>query len=280
MKTKDMLAWRYEFFKHATHFTPAERLSFIMPKIGASSLGALLAKRLRRTDEGLPFFAVGDERIFFLREAEGENEDAAREGALVVLGEAFGGPSDFFSPPVDISEGDVVLDLGGNIGTSALQFARRAAPTGAVYSFEPIFATPLSRTLEASCAGHVEVVPLAVGDRSGEVDFSVTDVGIDSRMAGRATPSATHRVATTTVDDFVEERGLERVDFIKCDIEGAEELAIRGAQATIARFRPKWTISSYHTDPAGDPQHPKLVSLLTDLGYHVRSVGRHHIYAH
>jgi len=84
----------------------------------------------------------------------------------------------------------------------------------------------------------------------------------------------------TTVDRFVEERGLAQVDFIKCDIEGAEELAIRGAEKTIERFRPKWTISSYHTDPSGDAQHPKLVSLLTELGYTVRTVGGHHIYAH
>lgn len=53
------------------------------------------------------------------------------------------------------------------------------------------------------------------------------------------------------LDTIVEMLGLERVDFIKMDIEGAEVDALLGAEETIKRFKPKLAICTYHrpTDP-------------------------------
>lgn len=273
------LSWRARVLTSTPHLTLAERLSSIAPRTGRRSLRASLRRRLRTTDDGRPFFEIGADRIFFLPSEGVADRDAAVEGALVIMEEAYGGPTDFFSADVDAAPGDVVLDLGGNFGTSALTLARRIGPAGRVYSFEPIFHDPLRRTLAANGVETVTVVPKAVGDRCGTAAFSVTDLGIDSRVSSARFPGETE-VEMTTIDRFVAETGLERVDFIKCDIEGAEELAIRGARETIARFRPKWTIASYHTDPDGDAQHPKLVRLLSALGYTVEEAGRHHIYAH
>lgn len=275
----DKLAWRYRFLRSTPHLTLAERLSVVLPKVGSRDLRTTMAGRLRRNERGTPYFEIGGDRVFFLPEGEVADEAAAIEGALVIMEEAYGGPSDFFWPPVDTRPGDVVLDLGGNFGTSALKLARRVGPSGRVYSFEPVFHEPLRRTLDANGIGNARVVPRAVGDRCGEVDFAVTGMGIDSRMASDSSPDR-RSVPITTIDRFVAEAGLERVDFIKSDIEGAEELAIRGARETIERFRPKWTIASYHTDPEGDRQHAKLVRLLSRLGYTVREVGGSHIYAH
>jgi hypothetical protein len=55
-------------------------------------------------------------------------------------------------------------------------------------------------------------------------------------------------VATTTIDQFVERTGLERVDYIKMDVEGAELNVLRGAAQTIERFAPKLAIAAYHKD--------------------------------
>ena len=83
----------------------------------------------------------------------------------------------------------------------------------------------------------------------------------------------------TTLDAFVEERSVDRVDVVKLDVEGAEELVLRGSKRVIDQFRPKLTIASYHTDPDGDKQHPKLVALLRDWGYELEEVPGKHIYA-
>ncbi len=59
-------------------------------------------------------------------------------------------------------------------------------------------------------------------------------------------------IALTTVDEFVKENNLQRVDFIKADIEGAERDMLRGARETLKRFAPKLAICTYHLPD--DPQ--------------------------
>jgi FkbM family methyltransferase len=136
------------------------------------------------------------------------------------------------------------------------------------------------RNVEANGIPNVTVVPVGVADRSGEAEMHVGDALIDASVA-RAPSCARFRrtVPRVTLDEYVEREGLERVDFIKMDIEGAEELALRDARGVIERFRPRWSIASYHTDFEGDPQHPKLVRLLRDFGYTVREVERKRIFA-
>jgi hypothetical protein len=68
---------------------------------------------------------------------------------------------------------------------------------------------------------------------------------------------AVERVPLTTIDNLVAELALERVDFIKMDIEGAELNAIRGAAQTIRRFRPRLAIAVYHA-----VEHPELIPKL------------------
>ena len=58
----------------------------------------------------------------------------------------------------------------------------------------------------------------------------------------------------TTIDKLVAELGLERVDFIKMDIEGAEVRAINGGRETLARYRPRFAVSAYHS-----PEHPETI---------------------
>jgi hypothetical protein len=53
-------------------------------------------------------------------------------------------------------------------------------------------------------------------------------------------------VAVTTIDALTDEQRLERVDFIKMDIEGGEVDALRGAQETLRKFAPRLAISVYH----------------------------------
>lgn len=272
------VAWRWDLLRHARCFSWGERLACVTPKSG-QNVRQLLEKRLRTADDGTPYFLIGGDRIHFVPEHAVGDRGAMVDGALTILEEAYVRPPEFFSAPVEIGRGDTVLDLGGNFGTSALTFARRTGPEGRVFSFEPAFAAPLTRTLEENGVGNVTVIPHAVGDAPGEMDFYVSDAGIDSRLSDKPHGGARRRVRVVSLDEFVTEFGLDRVDFIKVDIEGAEEQAIRGATAVIERFRPKWSISSYHTDLQGDRQHPKLVRLLNELGYSLHEVPGRHIYA-
>ena len=57
----------------------------------------------------------------------------------------------------------------------------------------------------------------------------------------------TGATTTTTIDDFVRQREISRVDFIKMDIEGSEPAALEGAGETILKYRPKLAIAIYHS---------------------------------
>lgn len=257
-----------------------DRLRLLLPESRRPAVDALLHARLRRRDaDGEEYFAVDGRRIYFRPRDFAGDGDELLAGTHLILREAFSRPSEFFQEPVELHEGDVALDLGANIGTSAMLFADRVGSAGSVYSFEPVFPELLRHNVEANDLASVHVVPAAVADAPGELVFDVTDIGIDSRIATTTTKGHLRRVPVTTVDDFVAEAHLDRVDFIKMDIEGAEERALLGAARTLRTHRPKLTIASYHTDPEGRQQHPRLVSLLRRMGYQVRESGQQHIYA-
>ncbi|GAC1341256.1 MAG: hypothetical protein NVSMB18_12960 [Acetobacteraceae bacterium] len=141
--------------------------------------------------------------------------------------------------------GDVVIDAGACLGDTALAFAAAVGEHGRVFSFDPIaahaeiFRANMARN--PRLAPRIELVQAALDDRSGKL-LTFADMGAASR------PSETGGVQAITVslDDYVRERGLERVDFIKMDIEGGELGALLGAAQTIKRFRPTLAISGYH----------------------------------
>ncbi|MDE6112533.1 MAG: FkbM family methyltransferase, partial [Bacteroidales bacterium] len=92
---------------------------------------------------------------------------------------------------------------------------------------------------------------------SERVGWAVMDAGSDGSGAGASMENVEAGVvesgiAVTTIDAFVKEHDLQRVDFIKADIEGAERDMLRGARETLKRFAPKLAICTYHLPD--DPQ--------------------------
>ncbi len=146
---------------------------------------------------------------------------------------------------VMVEPGDVVIDCGACRGDTALWLAGFAGPDGAVYSFEfvsdnlEVFRANLE--MNPGVAPRVHIIEDAVGETSGEV------LRFDPRGPGtRVGARGACEVSTRSIDDLVSEAGLDRVDYIKMDVEGSEAAALRGAAQTIRRFRPKLGISAYH----------------------------------
>jgi FkbM family methyltransferase len=169
---------------------------------------------------------------------------------------------------VQVEPGDTVLDIGGCWGDTALYFASRVGSRGKVYSFEfdpeslEILRTNLS--LNPELAGRVEIVEHALWDRSGQT--------LHFQQGGRCTTVQEDdssaeglRVPTITVDDFVQEAGIDRVDFVKMDVEGAEMNVLRGARQSLRRLAPKLAIAAYHKD-ADLIEIPREICSL-DAGY-------------
>lgn len=137
--------------------------------------------------------------------------------------------------------GDVVLDLGAFLGDSAVTFSRLVGDGGHVWSFEALasqFETLRKNLARFNCAN---VTPCfnAAWNRNEELHMS-SNRG-SSAIGGRENP-----VPGIRIDDFVRERGIDRVDFIKMDIEGAEQEALEGGAETIGVMKPRLALSAYH----------------------------------
>ncbi len=148
---------------------------------------------------------------------------------------------------VQLSKGDIVLDLGANYGL----FSSLASSKGCqVYAFEPteeIIKQFLSRLTEID--ENINIINKAVSNFTGESLFRTnpTKSSCNKLESGDiSSDNSIVRVKTTTIDDFVEESNLSSVDFIKADIEGAERLMLEGARQTLKEYAPKLAICFYH----------------------------------
>ena len=139
-----------------------------------------------------------------------------------------------------LSPDSVAVDIGANIGITSLLLSRHL-PNGRVFAFEPspgVFSV-LKDNLHANQAENVIPANCAMGFRAGEMGFADASAFghlLDEGSMLRARPSIT--IPVRTVDDFVLEAGLDRVDFVKIDVEGFEYDVLRGMERTEREFRP------------------------------------------
>jgi FkbM family methyltransferase len=163
-----------------------------------------------------------------------------------------------------IHVGDVVLDLGANVGYFALTAAALTGPSGRVIAYEPMprNAEALRANIAANRLRHVDVVEAAVSDRAGRAILHLNESDQEASLVHGGI-AASLSVSSVTIDDEMSRRALSP-NLIKIDVEGAEEIVVRGMPATLKRARPV-IVCEMHVDlPVLDGPVP---SLLSDAGY-------------
>jgi len=160
-----------------------------------------------------------------------------------------------------VRKGDVVLDCGANVGV----YTREALEAGAslVVAIEPAPENIecLRRNFAAEIAAkRVILYPKGVWDKDDEMVINVDpqNSAADSFLIQREGGIRGAKVPLVAIDKMVRELNLPRVDYIKMDIEGAEQRALVGARETLARYHPRLALSAYHT-PADPERIPALV---------------------
>jgi len=145
---------------------------------------------------------------------------------------------------------DIVIDCGGCYGDTALYFANSVKGNGKVYCFEfipnNIKILNINLELNKNLSEIIELVPNPVSDKS-DVNIYFKDNGPSSKIKEVPFEGQTGHVKTINIDDFVSRNSIKKVDFIKMDIEGTEPLALKGAEKTIRKFKPKLAIAVYHS---------------------------------
>jgi FkbM family methyltransferase len=134
-------------------------------------------------------------------------------------------------------EGATVVDIGANIGLYTVIAARNVGKSGKVISIEPHPESfrLLQTTIEVNGLNQVHGFNLAAGDTSKTVALFVTDENkADSRIYDESSKRQSVPTQMVDLDSLLAANGIDRVDLIKMDIQGAEGLALRGMAKTLA----------------------------------------------
>jgi FkbM family methyltransferase len=172
-----------------------------------------------------------------------------------------------------VTPGHVVVDAGANIGLHALVFSRLVGPKGRVYAFEPDFLNfvRLEEHLLQNRIQNVTAADCALGESQTQAVL-VRDPSDSSRSYLSSAASADGRstaVSVISLDHFTARKGLERIDFLKVDVEGHEFPLLKGARDLMRRgviktmqieFEPGNVRSSGATDS-------DILHLLSESGY-------------
>lgn len=155
-------------------------------------------------------------------------------------------------PLVHVRRDDVVIDCGAHIGG----FTRIALQAGArlVVAIEPETANlrAFRRNFEQELkSARVLLIPKGVWETTGKLSLHISKTGDSHSVIFAQKGPGDEEIEVTTLDALAGELKLDRVDFVKMDIEGSEANALRGARQVIQRWKPRMAISSYHVK--GDP---------------------------
>lgn len=151
---------------------------------------------------------------------------------------------------IECEEGDFAIDAGGCWGDTALYFASKTGPRGRVYSFEflPSNLEIYKRNLDMNpeLKRRIDLIENPIWSVDGD-EIAVDANGPGTRLMPNDSSSNKLKFRTESIDHMVETGRIEKVDFIKMDIEGAELNALKGAEETLHRFMPKLAITVYHS---------------------------------
>jgi FkbM family methyltransferase len=139
----------------------------------------------------------------------------------------------------------VILEGGVYDGRNSLEFVENFGKDTMVYGFEPQaevfnqseYGAQLSRI-------NFELIPAGLFASDGEVSFCTDELNM---LGSKIGDKGENTIDVRSIDSFVKERSLEKVDMIKLDIEGAEMHVLRGALETIKSHRPVLCIAIYHS---------------------------------
>lgn len=139
-----------------------------------------------------------------------------------------------------LSPGKVMIDVGANYGIFSLNASRIVGRSGKVVAFEPArdsFAT-LQKNLALNAASNVQPMRLALAQEPGKLRLYHDPDPTRNSLAPARSSEDFEEVEVRTLDGVLAESGVGPVDFLKIDVEGADELVCRGALGTLRTHLP------------------------------------------
>lgn len=183
---------------------------------------------------------------------------------------------------IELNKGDVVFDFGANSGF----FAACASHSGcSVHAFEPTEYNRKYLNKTAMLNPSITVCPVALSDKKETLEFFIVadnsgrtrEVNSLPLVKGGRPDGFIETVQAVAIDDYIDEMGVDRVDFIKADIEGAERHMLAGARKVLKKYAPKLALCTYHLPD--DPEVMRKIILEANPHYTIHQGGSM-MYAH
>ncbi|CAN1492176.1 Methyltransferase FkbM [Flavobacteriaceae bacterium] len=171
-----------------------------------------------------------------------------------------------------VNSDDVIFDIGANIGWYSNHLSKKM-PNSLIYAFEPIPETfnQVLRNTELNQTKNIFLNRLALSDKIQTLTFyySPNVTGASSSVNITENDSMLKlECQTNTIDCFINEQNISKLDFIKCDVEGAELMVYKGGAVSINKYKPivftemlrKWALKfGYHPND--------IIEFFTKIGY-------------
>jgi len=165
-----------------------------------------------------------------------------------------------------------IIDIGANLGWYSMHVAKNF-PQSLVYAFEPIPRTFefLNQNIKINNISNIITYQLGLSDQSGELNLYFDPLlSVNASLQNVSESENAQKITCTiiTLDEFCYKNNIKQVDFIKCDVEGAELFALKGGKKTISDSKPiifcemlrKWSKKfNYHPND--------IISFMSELNY-------------
>ena len=170
-----------------------------------------------------------------------------------------------------VQPGWTVVDAGANFGWHAIHLAKHVGPEGKVFAFEPIPPSfqELTENTALNACGQLQACAMALGSVEDTISLYLPATHLGAGAASQFLDTGEKVwVPMVRLDAFLEREGVDRVDFIKADIEGGELNLLRGAQGLLARCHPVilLEIVDIHCRRFGHTPE-EVIAFLTERGY-------------
>ncbi len=179
-----------------------------------------------------------------------------------------------------VQPGHVCFDIGANIGVYSMVFARLSGAPDNVHAFEPVDHIRGRFRANARLNGFqsIHLNECALGSETGSLDMHQVKEGVfrggtstlvrnENIAALGEAAFVTRPVQVTTLDRYAAAAALERVDFLKIDVEGFELHVFEGAVETLARFRPTILFEYDDARHGEKSQRERMREILDGNGY-------------
>ena len=186
-----------------------------------------------------------------------------------------------------LGDDDVVFDIGANVGVVSLSLLHRQPRLGRIYAFEPLPPTFAHLRHNLALNGTPEkIVPVnaGMGSELGSFDFYLPGAdeaaslqpnldafylqeSVDGHYSGK---QKMEKIAcrVETLDHFVSERGIQRVDLMKIDVEGNEKFVLEGGADVLEKYRPLVYAELLRKHAKRFGYHPnEVLRMMEGLGY-------------